>query len=222
MSQATLSSHSPPGWFGKLPNLGDFASRRLPETFVHPWDDWLRLCLALARDDLGDAWLDRYLVAPVRRFWLSPGLLGGAWAGLLMPSVDRVGRHFPLTVAAQAAPGFEASLAAALSAPEWFARLDGVARRVLDADFTIADFEAALAPLGASWDTGASTTLAGELLRARGEEDAQSEPPFSVWWCEGAELAAQFRSYRGLPPAASFIGLLGSDEPEDDNDYDLP
>ena len=36
MSEATLNPA--PGWFGKLPHLGDFASRRLPDTFVRGRD----------------------------------------------------------------------------------------------------------------------------------------------------------------------------------------
>src|SRR6185295_13380063 len=97
MSEAAVA---PPGWYGKLPNLGDFASRRLPPSFVDGWDAFLQRGLVAARDEWGPGWLDRYLVAPILRFWLGPGVLGdGAWAGLVMPSVDRVGRHFPLTVA---------------------------------------------------------------------------------------------------------------------------
>ncbi|MEG6992973.1 type VI secretion system-associated protein TagF, partial [Pseudomonas aeruginosa] len=37
---------------------------------------------------------------PLWRFAIAPGLLGGeAVAGVVMPSIDRVGRYFPLTVA---------------------------------------------------------------------------------------------------------------------------
>ena len=81
-----------PGWFGKLPSLGDFASRRLPDAFVQPWDRWLQRGMLAARAELGEQrWLDVYLVAPVLRFWLAPGLLGSeGWAGLMMPSVDRI------------------------------------------------------------------------------------------------------------------------------------
>jgi len=56
-------------------------------------------CLAQSREMLGDAWLDTYLTSPVWRFALAPAVCGGAAvAGLVVPSVDRVGRYFPLTV----------------------------------------------------------------------------------------------------------------------------
>ena len=41
MSAAVVTGTGVPGWFGKLPGLGDFASRRLPDTFVAAWDRWL-------------------------------------------------------------------------------------------------------------------------------------------------------------------------------------
>ena len=77
MSEATLNSAAP-GWFGKLPHLGDFASRRLPPSFVRPWDRWLQRGLASARSELGERWLDLYLVAPILRFWLAPMAEKGA------------------------------------------------------------------------------------------------------------------------------------------------
>jgi type VI secretion system protein ImpM len=86
-------------WFGKLPFLGDFASRRLPESFIRPWDEWLQPSLAAVKDATGDRWLDLYLTFPVWRFVMPAGLLDQTnWIGVLLPSVDRVGRCFPLTI----------------------------------------------------------------------------------------------------------------------------
>ena len=31
-----------PGFFGKLPEFSDFLSRRLPRSFLDPWDAWLQ------------------------------------------------------------------------------------------------------------------------------------------------------------------------------------
>lgn len=90
---------APAGWFGKLPMLGDFASRRLPEAFIRPWDDWLQPSLAATRQAIGERWLDLYLTFPVWRFVVPAGLLGDVgWVGVFLPSVDRVGRCFPLTI----------------------------------------------------------------------------------------------------------------------------
>ena len=88
------------GWYGKLPCLGDFASRRLDAEFITPWDAWLQRCIATSRQQLGEQWLDIYLTSPMWRFILAPGICGErACAGVLLPSVDKVGRYFPLTFA---------------------------------------------------------------------------------------------------------------------------
>ena len=202
------------GWFGKMPSLGDFASRRLPEPFVHAWDDWVQHGMTSARAALGSVWLEHYLVAPIRRFWIAPGVIGtGAWMGLLMPSVDRVGRHFPLTVAAPAA-----TLADALAQPGWFDAVDRAARHVLDPEFLVDDLEhelAAIASVPVDSD-GAPAALADELLRPlRGNPAHHAARPGSVWWCNHADDLPRFLRFPALPPADAFVTLLSVNEPQD-------
>lgn len=89
-----------PGWYGKLPALGDFATRRLAASWVQSCDRWLSDCVAASQDQLGPRWLDVYLSAPVWRFAWAPGVVDHQWwFGVLMPSCDNVGRYFPLLVA---------------------------------------------------------------------------------------------------------------------------
>jgi type VI secretion system protein ImpM len=200
-----------PGWFGKIPNLGDFASRRLPDDFVHGWDAWLQHGLAAARELLGETWLDCYLVAPIRRFWLAPGLLGATgWAGLMMPSVDRVGRHFPLTIARPANGGPD-GLAEVLASRDWFDTVDQAARRVLDVEFTLDDFELELLRVAAEAmepepAAPATQALAEELLRPL--QDEPSAEPRSLWWCGDEQQASDFLRYPGLPPPPAFVSLM--------------
>ena len=98
---AKVAAEAKAGFFGKLPKHGDFLSRRLPRAFTDPWDRWLQNAIADSREQMAEDWLNIYLTSPIWRFALSPGLCGdNAWAGVLMPSVDRVGRYFPLTLAA--------------------------------------------------------------------------------------------------------------------------
>lgn len=92
------------GWHGKLPTVGDFATRRLDADFVSAWDDWLSAGLARLRADDPQHWLEAYLASPTWRFLLTPGFLpaplhAASWTGVVMPSVDRVGRYYPLTLA---------------------------------------------------------------------------------------------------------------------------
>lgn len=88
------------GWFGKLSFLGDFASRRLPETWLHTCDRWLSECMTGAAQQLGSGFLPAYLHAPVWRFACGRGVMDDHWwFGVLMASCDNVGRYFPLVVA---------------------------------------------------------------------------------------------------------------------------
>jgi len=126
------------GFFGKVPSHGDFVARRLPAAFTEPWDAWLQAGMADSRAQLGDAWLPTYLNSPIWRFALGAGVCGPqAWSGVMMPSVDRVGRYFPFTIAA----GCDLPPAA------WYATLEDLALSALDAGFSLQDCDAALQAL---------------------------------------------------------------------------
>ena len=87
------------GIYGKLPSHGDFLRRRVPDDFVGVWDAWLQASIAASRSDLGSEWLNLYLTSPAWRFCCDAGVCGAnACAGVMVPSVDRVGRYFPLTL----------------------------------------------------------------------------------------------------------------------------
>ena len=89
------------GFYGKLPSHGDFLRRRVSDEFVAVWDGWLQDCLAASRSALAERWLDVYLTSPVWRFAAAPGIFGSEPViGLMVPSVDRVGRYFHLTLVA--------------------------------------------------------------------------------------------------------------------------
>src|SRR5205085_9054688 len=89
----------PTGWYGKIPGTGDFVARRVATPFTEAWHGWLQASLGGSRERLGARWRDSYLSMPVWRFLLSPGILTAqAWAGIMAPSVDAVGRYFPLAV----------------------------------------------------------------------------------------------------------------------------
>ena len=125
------------GWYGKLPSLGDFISRRLPTNFIEPWDTWLQEAIAASRDQLGEQWMEIYLTSPIWRFVLMPGVYGNTemWTGVLMPSVDKVGRHFPLTIAIPV-ESHSGMMQSALTSQAWYAALEQVALASLDFDIS--------------------------------------------------------------------------------------
>jgi type VI secretion system protein ImpM len=213
------------GFYGKLPTKGDFLGRRLERSFIDPWDAWLQDAVGQSREAMGEAWLEAYLTSPLWRFVLSPGLCGpDAVAGVMMPSVDRVGRYFPLALAMPVA-GCRGPIRVALGNAEWFARAEELALSVLDEE---ADFEAFDAAVGA---IAAPTTESPPETRGLGEACAvQLEgleelagaapevldavvatlvPRWSLWWTAGSDsVAPTFMVAAGLPPPHGFAALL--------------
>ncbi|MET3395624.1 type VI secretion system protein ImpM [Variovorax sp. 1140] len=148
-----------PGWFGKLPGMGDFAHRRLPEAFRAVWDQWLQRGMSRLRDRAD--WTERYLEAPIWCFALGRQVAGDqAWIGVLMPSVDGVGRYFPFALAVEldaSVPGClqGKALAAAL---RWWAFATQAALEGLDGDLDAVRFDAVLQRLFVA-DSGASSDV---------------------------------------------------------------
>ncbi|MGR8931747.1 MAG: type VI secretion system-associated protein TagF [Gammaproteobacteria bacterium] len=131
------------GFFGKLPTLGDFVSRRLPRQFIDPWDQWLQSSMRASQEIHGDQWLSLFLVSPFWRFAISPGIFGDtAWAGVVMPSVDRVGRYYPLTLAQAIAAAQMTDVF--LSDCPWFGQLETAALSVLAEPFDLEHFDQSL------------------------------------------------------------------------------
>ncbi len=87
------------GFYGKVPAIGDFVSRDISADQVERLDDWFKAGLAYLQSKQ-TRWLDDYLVAPVWCFFIPSGIWGEhSLCGALMPSVDRVGRYYPLVAA---------------------------------------------------------------------------------------------------------------------------
>ncbi len=107
------------GFYGKLPSHGDFLRRRVSDAFVDAWDAWLRECLTASRTALGPRWLNVYLTSPAWRFVCAAGACGPSPViGIAAPSVDQVGRYFPITLVAELPP--DVSLLTAASSPRFF------------------------------------------------------------------------------------------------------
>ncbi|MGH8176809.1 MAG: type VI secretion system-associated protein TagF [Steroidobacter sp.] len=228
MSGATI------GWFGKLPSHGDFLQRRASEHFVRVWDSWLQSCVAHSRNQLGADWLQTYLTSPVWRFFLSDGVAGAAsYAGVLLPSVDRVGRYFPLTVFAEL-PAALPPMAVAIHGREWLKEVEALALDALESeDFNIEDFDAALRSSaetlarieqyygvdlgeafpesGRRWRLPMSSTdrMAAALIDPLMHLLGRRLQPLTVWWTDGSErVGASCLLSQSLPDAAQFIAML--------------
>lgn len=227
-STSAGDSREPPGWYGKLSMLGDFAQRRLPEHAVQRCDAWLSQAMAAGREQLGERWLQVYLSAPVLRFAWAPGVLDANWwFGVLMPSCDQVGRYFPLWVAQRRARAPTDRIA--LDHLElWFEHLTQAALQTLQDGAVLDRFDDALrdAP---PWPTpgptkplaprpahdsrrfavGRSTSL-HEAMQALAVQDLMARlQGLSLWWRQATDAAEPTLSMvQGLPEAGGFVQLL--------------
>ncbi|MDR3567334.1 MAG: type VI secretion system-associated protein TagF [Syntrophobacteraceae bacterium] len=224
------------GFYGKLPHVGDFVSRRLPGAFVRRWDDWLQEALTCSQSVLGEKWLDIYLTSPIWRFALSAGVCGDrAYAGILMPSVDKVGRYFPLTLAA---PLEEQTMIPGLflEGAQWFDTMEALALSVLEDNFNFEDFDRKLRNLPAPhtpflgslrFEYDGVDEKNQRLFRVQIDEPTQIRDPFidlgallpgglpkafSLWCASGSErVKPSLSGYRGLPPPSAYAELLAGE-----------
>jgi len=133
------------GAFGKMPVVGDFFRISPPPGFVTVWDGWIQAGMLQAQTALGADWDAHYMSAPIWRFCLSPGLAGPQKVmGVLMPSVDLVGRRFPLTLMAPLQTPGPAQLDH-FSEEALFVRLEELALDALDDTMTRDRLETELA-----------------------------------------------------------------------------
>lgn len=167
------------GWYGKLPALGDFVTRRLPDSFRLPWDRWLCAGMVDAQAGFGEHWQAWYLSFPVWRFlWRGDGELL-IWAGLLMPGVDRVGRLFPLTVAMPVARAL-LTLAPPDALDSELDALQSLALQVLEDDDVEAFDRALLArsiELPDAWSSGPTTAFSAAFAAGFPPEFPPAFPP---------------------------------------------
>ena len=216
------------GFYGKLPAKGDFLTRRLPRDFVDSWDGWLQAGMNDSRQALGDEWLQIYLTSPLWRFALPPGVCGDhAWAGVLMPSMDKVGRYFPMTVTTELETPVVPILVAGKPNP-WFEAIENCLLEALDNEaLDIDQFDEVLQACDfdqsgqngsgrmVDFDQGARSSLGDDLNIATALMDTMVEmlrdplDSCSVWWGQGSErISPSFVMCRGLPGPGKFTAML--------------
>ncbi len=132
-----MQSNNLTGLFGKLPAHGDFIYRDLPPDFISVWDQWLQGYVGSSKEQLGDAWLDIYLTSPIWRFAFAEGVVdGNGWAGIFLPSVDRVGRYFPFSVATRL-PATLNPVEFICTRPNWYQAMEDAALGALHGQLKI-------------------------------------------------------------------------------------
>jgi type VI secretion system protein ImpM len=226
------------GLYGKLPSHGDFLRRRASDAFVDTWDAWLRECLAASREALGERWLDVYLTSPAWRFVCAAGTCGhAAVIGLMVPSVDRVGRYFPLTLVANL-PDDVNPIAAITASADFFDQAERLMIETLaleEIDFERFDervvqlgelLESIAVPPPVVLDAGAAALLADGahawqipigsaadvapvFEQLLSQRLSSMYDPLVLWWTEGSSaVEPSCLIAKGLPDPGTFVALL--------------
>jgi type VI secretion system protein ImpM len=213
---APAAAVATPGVFGKMPARADFLSRGLPASFADPWHAWLVRGMAAARQELADQFEPAYMAAPVWRFVVPPDACGPApAAGVVLPSVDAVGRLFPLTIAA-VSPSLGPLLALAAAQP-WFEALEEAGRDALARDPEVESWLARLAELAPPCGLAPVPPPCAQLPLADGAIEPAVLPALArlgaeravLFWCDGSPFVrASALVAPALPEGLWFTRLL--------------
>lgn len=188
-----LPSDACVGLFGKLPARGDFVRESLPRDFTDSWDAWWQRGFADTQRRPRDEWLAAWLEAPVWRFVLPPGLCGrNSVLGLWLPSVDQVGRYWPLTLAATAATDWTPHVA---EMTPFLEAAEEAGRDALEQDLSPTDL---LKRIQDSLAAADAPTPGPDLV-----------PGQAAWWTEGGpRVAPRLETASALPEAHRFATLI--------------
>ena len=221
------------GYYGKIPSKGDFIMNAVSMDFTDPWDSWLRGVLAHSKSVLGDNWMELYLTAPVYHYALSSGVCGNpSWLGVMMPSVDSVGRYFPMTIC-KSFPHNSNALELIEVEKTWLQSAEKLLLTCLEDDFSLQDFESELSKMNENDDNDDATITLKKSNMNRFEDSSWSFPvheqeptsviyselinsmlnsfysTYSVWRTSGSDnFSSSFVISEGLPPYKSFTAFI--------------
>jgi type VI secretion system protein ImpM len=194
------------GFFGKVPTHGDFVATGLDRQLQGMMDEWIQSGIQACEAEFGAAWEEMFTALPPWRFVIGRSIWSSApIAGVLLPSKDRVGRSFPLVIAAQLA-SYHGKLTRLCTDHTWFIAAEALAETSTKRDF---DINALIAGLK-------------RLRLPRGEDgenaDGVATDLPSVWWMVEPESrkAIGFRT-EGVPGPVDFKRLLDTPQSVTDN-----
>jgi type VI secretion system protein ImpM len=184
--------------------------------------------IASSQQQMGEAWLDIYLTSPIWRFVFTPGVIDQhAWAGILMPSVDRVGRYFPFTVLNKL-PAMDNPLQFLAQQTAWYEQVEDVALAALDGELMADDLMQQITAI--EWATdgnyGRNTAVGERVAQVVDMTSADDSPAstygflldalltrscasYSAWNTQGSERVAPcVFTVQGLPAIDSLPAML--------------
>lgn len=212
------------GYCGKIPSKGDFVQNDFDEIFIENWNEWLQAVIAVSKEQLQDKWLDCYLTSPIWNFSLSSGVCSeSAVCGTLIPSIDKINRHFPFTIAVK----HQLTALQAWHENEWDMQFEDTILEVLEDRF---DFSIWQENLNIQTDLSSLVCLQEDfivspdkvkkgwvvegidqpaVLQLLHQQYRQKFGDYSIWWTTGSELVKPcFIVTDGLPQVSQFVAML--------------
>ncbi|MCH8507063.1 MAG: type VI secretion system-associated protein TagF [Ectothiorhodospiraceae bacterium] len=189
----------------------------------------MQSAVAVSREQLADDWTEYYMTSPIWRFALAPGVCGGPGAmGLMIPSVDEVGRCYPLTLAH---PGEYPVWAAHLRGDAWYEEAEHVLLNALRDGMSFSGFMEGLERLAMPGpeplpvfrtELGAALEQQGWMVDAQlGRSRTETAlglldrvyrrllGGYSLWWTKGSDhVPACLLVTPGLPGAGQYAAML--------------
>lgn len=227
--QSKMKSGKGIGLYGKLPSNGDFIFRNLTPSFINPWDEWLQHFISGSKEQIGGGWLDIYLTSPIWQFVFSPGVIdSNMWAGLMMPSVDRVGRYFPISIV-KALPPTVNPANFMIQQSDWYQTIEKQCLMALegkmDADSLIAAVNEQDIIIQERYQPTFNLGEKGPILFGLAAHDVEpvhntlpymlnallmaNLSSYSLWWTSGSTLIEpMIFCCQGLPPIAGIASML--------------
>jgi type VI secretion system protein ImpM len=216
------------GLYGKLPAKRDFIAIGTTREFLAMWEAFMQGGVSASLLSLGTHWRGAFLTAPIWRFWLGAELCGATTLGAFMPSLDGIGRYFPLTVFVQAEEGGALAPPELNSQIEFFEAAEEFLLSTLEEGTSFEATTAALQSLRLPLDRspplrpGATFLSDGSLLLRAGDTPfadmfalareaghAQAYAASSFWWTAGGEgYPALALAKRRMPDPNVFTGML--------------
>jgi type VI secretion system protein ImpM len=225
------------GFYGKLPGAGDFVQRRLAPAFIDDWDRHFQRAVETGRRELGEQWTQAWKQGAAWRFMLPAQVCGqGAWCGLVGPAVDRLGRAFPLVLAAPCS----GDVTAILSNDAWFDALERIYRSALYDAVSVETFDARVAALAGPstyeagigaiwralpWDSGQwmmtppAGAATGIMLAQTWTQLSLRPGPWCLWWTASASTLL---ATRGLPRSYATLLEHRAEQPGETASLSIP
>ncbi|GGY16234.1 hypothetical protein GCM10008098_04350 [Rhodanobacter panaciterrae] len=206
----------------------------MPPGFVGVWDRHFENAVAESRSALNSDWHEAYHASPVWRFLLAAGACGeSAWVGIMGPGTDRVGRCFPMVIAAPVAVDAGSGAQLLLDGGRWFDAAEQVHDAAqVDAAISVDAFDEQVAALagpldaaqprgleflhGVDWSAASHWRLplptrdaAASFLSGLWPRLVATPGTWCLWWTAGAErVPPSVLITNGLPQPAAYAGFL--------------